>query len=94
MRQPPKYTRKSAVALRYNEKEAEAPRVIAKGQGLVADKIVEQAKENGIPIQEDPSLVQVLAGLELNEQIPPELYQVVAELLAFVYQTDRRSRPS
>ncbi|WCN39075.1 EscU/YscU/HrcU family type III secretion system export apparatus switch protein [Aneurinibacillus uraniidurans] len=94
MKEKAKYPRKSAVALRYNLQEAEAPRVIAKGKGLVADKIIEQAKENGIPVQEDPSLVQVLAGLELNEQIPVELYQVVAELLAFVYQTDRKSRPS
>jgi flagellar biosynthesis protein len=86
-----KYERKSAVALRYTPEEAEAPRVIAKGQGLIADKILEQAKEHGVPIQEDPSLVEVLAKLELNEQIPVELYQVVAEILAFVYQTDRRS---
>jgi flagellar biosynthesis protein len=86
-----KYERKSAVALRYTPGEAEAPRVIAKGQGLIADKILEQAKEHGVPIQEDPSLVEVLAKLELNEQIPVELYQVVAEILAFVYQTDRRS---
>jgi flagellar biosynthesis protein len=86
-----KYERKNAVALRYTPGEAEAPRVIAKGQGLIADKILEQAKEHGVPIQEDPSLVEVLAKLELNEQIPVELYQVVAEILAFVYQTDQRS---
>ncbi|AMA72650.1 MULTISPECIES: EscU/YscU/HrcU family type III secretion system export apparatus switch protein [Aneurinibacillus] len=86
-----KYTRKSAVALGYNPAEADAPRVIAKGKGRIAEKILEQAKEHGVPIQEDPSLVEVLATLELNEQIPVELYQVVAEILAFVYETDRRS---
>jgi flagellar biosynthesis protein len=89
MKQP--YPRKNAVALRYNPGEGEAPRVIAKGKGLIAEKILEQAKEHGVPIQQDPSLVEVLANLELNEQIPSELYQVVAEILAFVYQTDRRS---
>ncbi|MBN6185849.1 EscU/YscU/HrcU family type III secretion system export apparatus switch protein [Aneurinibacillus sp. BA2021] len=86
------YERKSAVALRYTPGEAEAPRVTAKGKGFTADKILEQAKEHEIPIQQDPSLVEVLSNLELNEQIPVELYQVVAEVLAFVYQTDQRSR--
>lgn len=89
MKQP--YQRKSAVALRYTPGEAEAPRVIAKGQGHIAEKIMEQAKEHGVPVQQDPSLVEVLSSLELNEQIPVELYQVVAEILAFVYQTDQRS---
>jgi flagellar biosynthesis protein len=84
--------RKNAVALRYNPKEGEAPRVIAKGQGHMAETILEKARENLVPIQEDPSLVEVLAKLELNEQIPAQLYQVVAEILAFVYQTDRRGK--
>ncbi|GEN34123.1 EscU/YscU/HrcU family type III secretion system export apparatus switch protein [Aneurinibacillus danicus] len=86
------YQRKSAVALRYEPGEGEAPRVIAKGRGHVAEKILEQAEAHGVPVQQDPSLVEVLASLELNEQIPVELYQVVAEILAFVYQTDRGSR--
>lgn len=89
MKQP--YERKSAVALRYTPGEAEAPRVVAKGKGFTADKILEQAKEHGVPVQQDSSLVQVLSNLELNEQIPVELYQVVAEVLAFVYQADQRS---
>ncbi|MFT9847877.1 EscU/YscU/HrcU family type III secretion system export apparatus switch protein [Aneurinibacillus sp. REN35] len=89
MKQP--YERKSAVALRYTPGEAEAPRVVAKGKGFTADKILEQAKEHGVAVQQDPSLVQVLSNLELNEQIPVELYQVVAEVLAFVYQADQRS---
>ncbi|WP_047151632.1 EscU/YscU/HrcU family type III secretion system export apparatus switch protein [Aneurinibacillus tyrosinisolvens] len=84
--------RKNAVALRYNPKEGEAPRVIAKGQGHMAETILEKARENLVPIQEDPSLVEVLAKLELNEQIPAQLYQVVAEILAFVYQTDQREK--
>lgn len=81
--------RKQAVALRYQAGVAEAPAVIAKGKGYVAENILKQAKEHHIPIQEDPSLVEVLGKLDLNQQIPPELYQVVAEILAFVYRLDR-----
>ncbi|WP_027414579.1 EscU/YscU/HrcU family type III secretion system export apparatus switch protein [Aneurinibacillus terranovensis] len=84
--------RKEAVALRYDPGQADAPVVVAKGKGLIADSILEKAREHHVPIQEDPSLVEVLGKLELNEQIPAELYQVVAEILAFVYQTDRRGK--
>ena len=87
-----KQTPKQAVALRYQANEMDAPTVIAKGKGVTAESIIQKAKEYDIPIQEDPSLVEVLAKLELNQQIPEELYQVVAEVLAFVYQTDRRTK--
>jgi flagellar biosynthesis protein len=83
-----KYKRKEAVALRYAQHQ-EAPTVSAKGKGLVAESIVEKAKENGIPIQEDPSLVELLAKLNLQEQIPEDLYQAVAEVFAFIYKIDK-----
>ncbi|WNC12576.1 EscU/YscU/HrcU family type III secretion system export apparatus switch protein [Brevibacillus brevis] len=81
--------RKQAVALKYQAGTMEAPKVVAKGKGYVAENILKAAKENHIPVQEDPSLVEVLGKLDLNQQIPPELYQVVAEVLAFVYRLDK-----
>ncbi|MGD8190182.1 EscU/YscU/HrcU family type III secretion system export apparatus switch protein [Brevibacillus ginsengisoli] len=85
-------TRKQAVALRYQAGSQEAPTVVAKGKGYIAENILQKAKENRIPIQEDPSLVEVLSKLDIDQQIPPELYQVVAEILAFVYRLDRDGR--
>lgn len=84
-----KHLRKEAVALTYNKFGQDTPRVIAKGKGLVAENILGQAKEHQIPIQEDPSLVELLGKLEINEQIPDELYQAVAEIFAFIYRTDQ-----
>ncbi|KAA9025892.1 EscU/YscU/HrcU family type III secretion system export apparatus switch protein [Niallia endozanthoxylica] len=81
--------RKQAVALTYDEKQAVAPVIVAKGKGLTADKILEEAKKHQIPIQEDPSLVELLGKLNINEKIPEELYQVVAEVFAFIYQADQ-----
>ncbi|MFD2371268.1 EscU/YscU/HrcU family type III secretion system export apparatus switch protein [Brevibacillus sp. GCM10020057] len=81
--------RKQAVALKYQAGTMEAPKVVAKGKGYVAENILKTAKEHDIPVQEDPSLVEVLGKLDLNQQIPPELYQVVAEILAFVYRLDK-----
>lgn len=80
---------KKAVALKYDPTQSDAPRVAAKGKGLLADKILETAKENGIPIQEDPALVEVLSKLDLDQQIPPELYNLVAEILTFIYRSDK-----
>jgi flagellar biosynthesis protein len=88
---PPKHTRKSAVALGYNAGSMDAPQVMAKGKGLVAEQIIEEAKNHDIPIQEDPSLVEVLSQLELNERIPEELYQAVAEVFSFVYRLDKKA---
>jgi len=78
-----------AVALKYNKGIDKAPRVTAKGKGYIAQKIIALAKEHDIPIKEDPDLVQVLSELDLQEEIPPEIYMVVAELLAFVYRMNR-----
>lgn len=81
-----------AVALQYVPEEQEAPILVAKGKGIVAEKIIEKAKEYGVPIQEDSSLVEVLSQIDLNQQIPPELFQLVAEILSFVYQSDQKAK--
>lgn len=80
---------KKAVALKYNPGLSEAPVVVAKGKGAVAELILQKAKENGVAVQEDAALVEVLSKLDLDQQIPSELYQLVAEILSFVYQSDR-----
>lgn len=77
--------KRTAVGLKYQPKLDNAPRVIAKGKGKVAEKIIEIAREHNIYIHNDPDLIEVLSQLDLNEEIPPELYVVVAELLSFVY---------
>ncbi|MBI2881393.1 MAG: EscU/YscU/HrcU family type III secretion system export apparatus switch protein [Candidatus Tectomicrobia bacterium] len=76
---------RAAVALRYEPEEDAAPRVTAKGRGLLADRIIELARQNGVPLRQDPGLVEILSRLELDQAIPPEAYRVVAEILAFVY---------
>jgi flagellar biosynthesis protein len=81
--------RKRAVALQYRPGRDEAPRLTAKGSGTLAERIIELARENGIPLREGPALVEILSGLELQETIPPSVYAVVAEILAFVYRMDR-----
>lgn len=81
-----------AVALRYNEVEDEAPVVTAKGRGYLAERIQELARESGVPIQEDPQLADYLMALDLYEEIPPQLYAVVAEVLAYIYSLDKKYR--
>lgn len=77
---------KKAAALRYEEEKDIAPRVVASGRGKIAERIVEIAKEYGIPLYEDPDLVELLLKVEVGSEIPPELYKAVAEVLAFVYR--------
>lgn len=83
---------KKAVALKYSPDQQQAPVVVAKGRGLVAEAILRRAKESGVPVQEDPSLVEVLSKLDIDQEIPPELYQLVAEILSFIYRSDRKAR--
>ena len=85
----PADTRRAAVALQYDAATDNAPRVIAKGRGQVAEKIMALAREHGIPMREDPELVQMLTQIDLDQAIPPSLYQIVAELLAFVYRLNQ-----
>ena len=81
--------RDRAVALQYDREAMEAPTVVARGEGLVARKIVERALEAEVPVVEDAALVSALLSLELGEEIPAELYEVVACVLAWVYRLDR-----
>ena len=83
-----KTRRKKAVALRYDQEQESAPRVVGKGRGAIAEKFLEIAREHGIPVQEDSDLVEVLSKLELDEEIPPSTYVVVAEILAFIYKAN------
>ena len=75
-----------AVALKYDGKKDKAPRVIAKGRGNIAEKIIDIAKEHNVPLYEDKNLIQVLEALDLETEVPPELYRAVAEVLAFIYR--------
>ena len=85
----PKKELPRAAALKYHPGQDSAPRVTAKGSGLVAEKIIDLALRHGIPLQEDPALIQVLSQLDLNQEIPPAIYVVVAEILAFVYSLNK-----
>lgn len=86
-----RYVPRKAVALKYNPELRSAPVVVAKGKGVVAEEILKRAAENGVPVQEDASLVEVLSKLDLEQEIPQELYQLVAEVLSFVYRSDKRA---
>ena len=81
-----------AVAILYDESKNTAPQIIASGKGLIARKIIETAREAGIHIQEDPNLIELLAKIPIGKEIPVELYQTVAEMLAFVYQINTKYR--
>ncbi len=80
-----KHKRTVAAAIQYDPEKDAAPRITAKGKGYVADKIIELAKKHGIPVKNDPGLVEILSRLDIDEQIPVEVYRAVAEILAFVY---------
>lgn len=79
---------RKAVALRYDRHKNQAPEVVASGQGLLADQIMEIAKNNEVPFYEHHELVEALAVLPLGSEIPPELYELVARILAFVLRLD------
>ena len=78
-----------AVALKYRAGSDRAPKVAACGKGKIAEKIIEIAKEHHIYIHEDPDLIEILSTLDINEEIPPDLYVVIAELLAFLYSLNK-----
>ncbi len=79
---------KQAIALSYDGQE-DAPKVIASGRGILAEKIIEKAKEVDVPIHRDDKLADTLSRLEIGDMIPPELYEVVAEILVFVDAMDK-----
>ncbi len=88
----PREKKQVAAAVQYDPLKDRAPRLTAKGSGWLAEKIIQLAKKHGVPVKEDPNLVQILAGLEIDQEIPPELYRAVAEILAFIYSVNNRRR--
>ena len=88
-REQPESGIKKAVALSYDRRADDAPTVAASGKGAVADRILDMARDAGIPVQQDPDLVEVLARVPVGDEIPVALYQAVAEILAFVYALNR-----
>jgi flagellar biosynthesis protein len=86
-------TRQVAVALAYGQNTG-APKVVAKGRGLIAQAIIERAKKNGGYVHESADLVGLLMQVELDQQIPPQLYLAVAELLAWLYRLEHENSPA
>jgi flagellar biosynthesis protein len=80
---------KRAAALRYDHGQDAAPRVVAKGRGKLAEKIIDVAKQHHIPLVENPNLSRMLDALDVDIEIPPEMYRAVAEVLAFVYRLNQ-----
>jgi flagellar biosynthesis protein len=81
---------RQAIALGYDPEKDEAPRVLAAGKGLIAEQILQTAQQHGILIREDPLLTAALSLVDLGAVIPPELYELVAEVLAYVYRLQKR----
>ncbi len=78
---------KEAVALAYRQTDA-APRVVARGKGLLAEEIIARAREHGVYVHQSPELVALLTQVDIDEHIPPQLYLAVAELLAWLYRLE------
>lgn len=84
--------KRKAVALKYSAESDAAPRIVAKGDRLLAERIIAIATENNVPIHEDPDLVSLLAVLDIDREIPEALYRAVAEVLAFVYTVNAAAK--
>ena len=82
---------KKAAALRYDSRRDQAPKVVAKGRGKIAEKIVALAHQHHVPLVEDRNLAQMLEALDVDTEIPSELYKAVAEVLVFVYRLNNES---
>ena len=82
--------KKKAVALGYNRSKDNAPRVLASGAGEIANRIIDIAKEHDIPINEDPDLIEILSKVEVDQEIPPNLYKAVAEIFSFLYKITKK----
>ena len=83
---------KKDVAIKYDMEKNKAPKLVAKGKGHVAENILEAARKGQVPVYHNKSLVNMLMALELDKEIPTELYTTVAEILAYVYRIDRRRK--
>lgn len=94
MKQPPFTPRQAAVALTYGQHQGGAPTVVAKGRGLIAQAIIERAKQHDVYVHESEDLVGLLMQVELDQEIPPQLYLAVAELLAWLYRLEHAEIPA
>jgi flagellar biosynthesis protein len=84
------HARKKAAALKYASRMDSAPRLVARGSGWMAEKIIQTARDHNIPLKEDPPLVEILSTLDLYREIPPVLYKAVAEILVFIYKMNNK----
>lgn len=91
MKTPPELP--SAVALRYGDNDG-APRVVAKGRGVTAEQIIQRAREAGVFVHESPALLGLLMQVDLDQEIPPQLYRLIAELLVWIHQLERSEEPT
>ena len=82
--------KKKAVALQYDKEKNQAPVVGAKGEGKTAQKIIQIAKENGVPLKKDEDLVELLSKIELNKEVPPQMYKAIAEVFSFIYSITKK----
>ena len=83
--------KKAAIAVHYDKDHDAAPKIVAKGKGTVADKIIELAKKSDIPMYQDRDLVEILSKLDLGAEIPAEMYKLIAEVLVFVYRSNNKA---
>ena len=83
---------KKAVAIKYDKDQGDAPLVVASGKGQIAEQIIKAAREAGLEITQDADLTELLAKVPVGTEIPVELYQAVAEVLAFVYRVNNKQR--
>ncbi len=79
---------KKAVALKYNLEKDNAPKIVATGKGKIAEKIIQTARENDIPIESNKDVVDILARLNIGDEIPEKLYRAIAEILSFIYSLE------
>lgn len=84
---------KKAIAVKYDKEKGDAPVVLASGKGQIAEQIIKAAREAGLEITQDADLAELLANIPVGTEIPVELYQAVAEVLAFVYRVNKRQQP-
>ena len=87
--EPENIADKQAVALKYDMQKDSAPRVVAKGKGHTAEHILEAAQKNSVPVYQNKTLVNMLMALDIDREIPPELYKAIAEVMAYVYKMDK-----
>jgi flagellar biosynthesis protein len=93
MAQSPNDRTREAIALAYLQTDA-APRVVARGKGLIAEQIIARAHEHGVYVHESPELVALLTQVDIDQSIPPQLYLAVAELLAWLYRLEQGEKTS